>query len=133
VLTASPSTSLTDLQLKTQALLKGRLRVYDDLPAHLQHGLFAPPGKYHDVIARFANEPYKILPDPDGQPRGVALKVFDVEGDKMDGSEGTTQDFFFNNAPQLEVCRHLPSLEVSLTLVAADRHQYDPRDLPAPT
>ena len=38
-----------------------------------------------------------ILPDAVSLPRGLALKVLDVEGERLPGAEGTTQNFIMVN------------------------------------
>ena len=43
--------------------------------------------------------PRMILPDTISLPRGLALKVLDVEGERLAGAEGTTQDFIMVNGP----------------------------------
>lgn len=82
-----------------------RLKVLDNLPSHLQQGIFSTPGKAYDVVARYANEPYLLQDDHDPGPRGLAMKVFGVEGERLEDvpESVTTQDFFFNNAPMLEL------------------------------
>ncbi|OCF38062.1 hypothetical protein I316_00286 [Kwoniella heveanensis BCC8398] len=94
--------------VKSLAFVKGELKIKQDLPSHLQHGLFSTPGKTYAAIGRYANEPSFILPDNQKAPRGFGLKIFDVEGKRLspapDGSETRgTQDFLFNNAPIVEL------------------------------
>lgn len=89
--------------VKTQGIVKGSLQVNSDLPEHLQYGLFKSPGKTYKLIARYANEPSHIMDDKKPSPRGMAIKVFGVEGKFMQDSVGHTQDLHFNNAPSLEV------------------------------
>lgn len=36
-------------------------------------------------------------------PRGIGIKIFGVSGEFLDGSEGHTQDTFFNSAQPLEL------------------------------
>lgn len=47
-----------------------------------------------------------MVSDVDHAPRGFAFKVFGVEGEKLWGKE-TTQDFTFNNYPNIEL-RDMP-------------------------
>ncbi|WWD19701.1 hypothetical protein CI109_104165 [Kwoniella shandongensis] len=94
--------------VKSLAFVKGTLKINDDIPLHLQHGLFSTPGASHPAIGRYANEPSFILPDNQRAPRGFGLKIFDVRGHRLspapDGStEAGTQDFLFNNAPIVEL------------------------------
>ena len=91
--------------VKTQGLVKGTLTVPSDLPPHLQQGLFASPGSY-PVAARYANEPVFLQDDKEPGPRGMAMKIFNVKGERLEGQgkeNKNTQDFFFNNAPMIEL------------------------------
>lgn len=58
--------------------------------------MFAKPGK-HPVAIRFSSEPTDLTPDTVPQPRGLGMKVFNVEGTKLrpDGKDPKTQDFEF--------------------------------------
>jgi hypothetical protein len=91
--------------VKTQGIVKGKLTVLPNLPKHLQQGLFQEPGKTYDVAARYANEPVFLQADQDPGPRGLSMRVFDVKGERLPDADpaGTTQDFFFNNAPSIEL------------------------------
>lgn len=91
--------------MKTQSILKGTLAVPDDLPSHLRQGLFSQGGTY-PVVARYANEPVWLQPDMAPGPRGLGLKIFNVQGERIDSPGNdklNTQDFMFNNAPMLEL------------------------------
>ena len=84
---------------KAHGIASGTLTVADALPPELAQGLFAAPGRYEAVI-RLSTNPGDILDDSIGLPRGLALKVIGVEGERLPGSEGdTTQDFIMVNAP----------------------------------
>ena len=49
---------------------------------------------------RFSTIPGDILDDSVSVPRGLAIKVIGVEGERLDGSEGdVTQDFLLINGP----------------------------------
>ncbi|CDZ98863.1 Catalase-like domain [Phaffia rhodozyma] len=90
--------------VKSLAFVKGYLTISSDLPSHLQYGLFASPGKRFDVIGRYANEPVHILDDTIKSPRGLGIKVFGVEGNPIEGTQGTgSMDLHFNSAPMLEL------------------------------
>ncbi|GAM83000.1 hypothetical protein ANO11243_009860 [Dothideomycetidae sp. 11243] len=93
--------------VKSQAIVKGRLTVKRDLPAHLAQGLFSNDGATYPVAIRYANEPSFLTDDRAPGPRGCGLKVFNVAGPGpfMDptGAKTRTQDFTFNNAPILEL------------------------------
>jgi hypothetical protein len=84
---------------KAHAIVRGRLEVFGGLAAPLAQGLFTSPGSY-DVMMRFSTLPGDILDDSISVPRGLAIKLFDVAGDRLAGSEAdTTQDFVFVNGP----------------------------------
>jgi len=84
---------------KSHGLLLAELRVLDGLPQRLAQGLFARPATY-PVAMRFSTTPGDLLDDAVSTPRGVALKVVGVEGDRVSGSEGdVTQDFVLVNGP----------------------------------
>ncbi len=81
---------------KAHAFAKGELTVLPNLPPELAQGLFSEPGEY-DVVVRMSQVPGEILDDRAvSSPRGMAIKVFGVEGPKLPGHENaSTQDFVF--------------------------------------
>ena len=109
--------------VKTQGIVKGKLRVHPDLPEHLRQGIFAEPGKTYDVAARYANEPYLLQRDQENGPRGLGLKVFGVTGPRLEGVDGSvnTQDFFFNNAPSIE----LTDIDTTLDIMSLREKYFD--------
>lgn len=91
------------------------LQILPNLPAHLAQSMFANPSK-HPVALRFSSEPTDMVPDNVPQPRGLGLKIFNVEGRKLrpDGQDPKTQDIEFNSSPILELgnavtCRDIVS------------------------
>lgn len=83
---------------KAHGLLTGTLTVLDGLPAELAQGIFAQAGQF-PVVMRLSTNPGDILDDKVSTPRGMALKVVGVPGDRLPGSEAdTTQDFVMQNA-----------------------------------
>lgn len=80
---------------KAHAILRGKLIVHEDLPSELAQGLFTTPGTY-DVLVRMASAPGEMLDDSKvNATRGMAVKVFGVEGEKVPGHTENTQDFVF--------------------------------------
>src|SRR3954447_2144511 len=79
---------------KAHGLLTGELRVLDDLAPELRQGLFAEPRTY-PVVVRLAHVPGELLDDRKvSTPRGMAIKVVDVDGDMLPGHAGErTQDW----------------------------------------
>lgn len=91
--------AVRSVHAKAHGLVPGKLTVHGDLPPELAQGLFAKAGDY-DAILRFSTNAGDILDDAVRLPRGLAVKVLGVEGDRLPGSEGdTTQDFITANAP----------------------------------
>jgi hypothetical protein len=89
--------AMRGVHAKSHGIVEGKLIVPAGLPPVLAQGLFAKPGEY-DVILRFSTSPGDILDDSVSTPRGLALKVFGVEGARLPGAEGAdTQDFIFVN------------------------------------
>ena len=82
---------------KAHGLLRGELRVLDGLPEHLRQGLFAAPRTY-TVIVRLSHVPGELLDDRKvSTPRGMSVKVLDVDGDMLPGHWGErTQDFILD-------------------------------------
>ncbi|SEP49713.1 hypothetical protein SAMN04487843_1329 [Methylobacterium sp. ap11] len=83
---------------KSHGLLTGRLTVLPGLPLALAQGLFATPASY-DVVMRLSTNPGDILDDSVSTPRGLAVKVIGVSGERLPEAEGETQDFVLANAP----------------------------------
>ncbi|MDR5763458.1 catalase family protein [Caballeronia sp. LZ035] len=69
-----------------------------ELPPELAQGLFATPGAY-PVAIRFAQGPGETLGDHVSTHRGIAIKVFGVQGEKLPGHMDDTQDFVFATGP----------------------------------
>lgn len=85
--------ALRSVHAKSHGLLEGTFTVAADLPTVLAQGLFASPGSYR-AVARLSTSPGDLLPDSVSTPRGFALKLFDVPGERLAESEAqTTQDF----------------------------------------
>jgi len=77
---------------KSTACVTGELVVADDLPPELAQGLFAKPGRFA-VAVRFAQGPGEKLGDRVSTHRGMAIKVFGVDGERLAGHDAPTQDF----------------------------------------
>lgn len=83
---------------KTSGVLKGTLVVHDGLAPALRQGLFAKPGTF-EALVRLAQGPGETLADTVSTHRGMAIKVFGVEGEKLDGHAENTQDFVLATGP----------------------------------
>ena len=84
---------------KAHAMMKGTLTVASGLSAELAQGLFAQAGEY-SALLRFSTNPGDILDDSISVPRGLAIKLLDVPGDRLEGSDDArTQDLILVNGP----------------------------------
>ncbi|WP_174298485.1 catalase family protein [Sphingomonas bacterium] len=84
---------------KAHGIARGTFTVAPGLPAELAQGLFAKPGTF-EAILRISTNAGDILDDSISLPRGLALKLLGVDGERLPGSEGeTTQDFVLVNGP----------------------------------
>src|SRR5580692_805189 len=91
--------AIRSVHAKSHGILQGRLEVTSGLPGELAQGLFAEPGVY-PVVMRFSTIPGDILDDSVSVPRGLAIKIIGVKGERLEGSEGdVTQDFLLINGP----------------------------------
>ena len=83
---------------KSTGLVKGTLTVLPALPEPLRQGLFAAAQSYA-VLMRFAQGPGEVLSDSVSTHRGVGIKVLGVQGAKLPGHDGATQDFVLATGP----------------------------------
>jgi hypothetical protein len=91
--------AVRSVHAKSHGLLDGEITILDNLPTELAQGVFARPGT-HKVVMRLSTNPGDILDDSVSTPRGLAIKIKDVEGARLPGSEAlSTQDFVLTNAP----------------------------------
>lgn len=90
--------AVRSVHAKSHGILEGTLTIDEGLAPELSQGLFAKPGR-HKVVMRMSTNAGDILPDTISLPRGLAIKVLDVEGERLPGAEGTTQDFIMVNGP----------------------------------
>jgi hypothetical protein len=89
--------AMRGVHAKCHGVLIGELHVLEGLPPTLAQGLFARPGAY-PVVMRFSTIPGDMLDDRVSVPRGLAIKVVGVAGERVLDSEGdVTQDFVFAN------------------------------------
>jgi hypothetical protein len=116
---------LRSVHAKSHGLLIGKLSVPGDLPTTLAQGLFAKPGTY-DVIIRLSTTPGDVLRDAISTPRGMAIKILDVEGERAAGSDAdTTQDFVLVNGPAFNAPNAAGFLQ-SLKLLAPTTDDMEP-------
>jgi len=99
---------------KTQSTVKGTFEVFDDLPQHLKQGeLFSKGGSY-PAACRYSTEPGDpVMDDRVPNPRGFAMKLFNVHGDFFDaGKDFPTQDIEFNSTPALDLANAKVTKEI---------------------
>ncbi|WP_240884087.1 catalase family protein [Sphingomonas sp. SFZ2018-12] len=91
---------MRDAHAKSHGFLKGELIVHE-LPSHLRQGLFARPANY-PVVIRLSSAPGDIHSDTIPAPRGMAIKVIGVDGERLlPEDKGHNQDFLLVNIPTL--------------------------------
>jgi len=91
--------AIRSVHAKSHGLLVGELRIPTGLAPELAQGLFARPGTL-PVVMRLSTTPGDILPDDVSTPRGMAIKIIGVTGERLPGSEAdVTQDFILVNGP----------------------------------
>lgn len=90
--------AVRSVHAKAHGILKGVMSVRGDLPQELAQGLFEH-SKDHPVYLRISTNAGDILPDAVSLPRGLAIKVLDVDGNRLPDAEGRSQDFIMVNGP----------------------------------
>lgn len=89
---------LRSVHAKSHGLLRGELRVLE-LPLPYAQGMFAVPQTL-PVFIRLSTTPGDVLDDKVSTPRGFALKVVGVQGERLPGNpDAVTQDFLLVNGP----------------------------------
>jgi len=94
---ADSGQALRSVHAKSHGLLHGELQVLD-IPLPYAQGLFAGT-RTLPVIIRLSTAPGDVLDDAVSTPRGFALKVVGVEGERLPDSSGISQDFLLVNSP----------------------------------
>ena len=88
---------------KSHGVLRGELEVLAATPAEYAQGMFAAPARYPTIL-RLSTTPGDMLDDTVSTPRGLAVKVVGVAGERLPGSDGdTTQNFVLGNSPAFNV------------------------------
>lgn len=92
--------AMRSVHAKSHGLIEARVEILDDLPPELAQGIFAKPRTY-DAMIRLSTTPGDLLHDSVSTPRGIALKIMDVDGERLAGSEtSTNQDFVMVNGKE---------------------------------
>lgn len=100
---AQKGPDLRQLHPKSHGLLWGEFIVEDNIPESLQVGVFTKTRTY-PIWLRLSNgstpeKRGKLKSDLEPDVRGLAIKLLDVEGEKVLDDEKYTQDFIFLNHP----------------------------------
>ena len=91
--------AVRSVHAKCQGILRGKIIVKESLPPELKQGLFKEP-KTYPVVIRFSTSPGDILADSVSTPRGMAIKILGVEGERLSANNSdSTQDFLLVNSP----------------------------------
>lgn len=115
---AHAGVALRSVHAKGHGVLQGELRVLDNLPDVMVQGVFQRLARY-PVVIRLSTTPGDLLDDKVSTPRGMALKLMGVPGDRLAGAEeGADQDFVMVNAPVFSAATPAAFLS-SLKLLAA--------------
>ncbi|RYG57747.1 MAG: catalase [Alphaproteobacteria bacterium] len=89
--------AVRSVHAKSHGLLDGTIDIFEGLPAELAQGIAARGGSYQ-VVLRISTNAGDILPDSISLPRGMAIKILDVDGERLPGSEDdSTQDIVMVN------------------------------------
>ncbi len=85
-----------DAHAKGYCALKAKFEILDNLPKEYAQGFYAQSG-IHDAVIRFSNGASRVSPDRKlGLAQGLAIKVFDVPGEKLAPGEEDSTTFDFN-------------------------------------
>jgi hypothetical protein len=93
--------AVRDAHAKGYGLVRGEVEILDELPAEYAQGIYATPGR-HDALIRFSNgSPHAGADARLGKATGLALKIFDIDGQTLleDEPDSRTFDYTNINAP----------------------------------
>lgn len=95
---ADEGRAFRSVHAKSHGILHGTIDI-PALPPVLAQGLFAAPGS-HPVVMRLSSTPGDLLNDAVSTPRGLAIKVLEVDGVPLEpADEARSQDFLMVNGP----------------------------------
>ena len=84
---------------KSHGCLQGEMKLIEDRDPRSRYGIFADEYSTWPVWVRFSNGVGWEQPDKKLDARGIAIKVLDVEGEKLMSDETSSQDFLLTNSP----------------------------------
>lgn len=89
--------AVRSVHAKSHGLLYGEITIAPGLAPELAQGLFAQPATF-PLVMRLSTIPGDILDDRVSTPRGMAIKVVGVTGERLPGTpDDVTQDFLLVN------------------------------------
>ena len=88
---------------KSHGCVVADLVINKDIVPNYQVGLFSKPGKKYNALIRYSNASVRLSPDLEkgkNGSRGMAIKIFDVDGEMLVKDKGSNnQDFLMINTP----------------------------------
>jgi hypothetical protein len=97
---ANSGHAMRAVHAKSHGLIGATFEVRENLPPELAQGVFAKPQRYEAII-RISTTPGDLLHDSVSTPRGMALKILNIEGVRLPGSEEShSQDFVMVNGKE---------------------------------
>lgn len=99
---------LRGFHAKPHAGLVAEFEVLPGLPAHARFGVFAEPRVFPAVV-RFSNGTHTLQEDKKPEPRGIAIKLFGVAGEKLleEQRDAVTQDFLATSHSVTQTVRNV--------------------------
>lgn len=111
------------VHIKSHGLLRGTLTVAPNLAPELKQGIFGDEQVYGAVI-RLSTSPGDFLDDSVSTPRGFALKIIGVQGERLQGDPTeNTQDFLMVSGPAF-VNKDAKSFLSGLKLLAKTTNKF---------
>ena len=107
---------------KTHGCVEAELRIPEDLPESVQHGLFDTPATYRATI-RFSNG--NKFDDKKPDVHGMAIKIHDIQGPKALQQGPDEQDFVLIDSPEFFAADVDSVLALLKAKVAAKQGQKD--------
>ena len=100
---AQEGQKLRGVHPKSHGCVVGNFEINKDIAPNLQVGLFSKPGKRYKTLIRYSNASVRLSPDlenGENGSRGMAIKIFDVDGEMLVKDKGANnQDFLMINTP----------------------------------
>lgn len=100
---AQEGQKLRGVHPKSHGCVVGNFEINKDIAPNLKVGLFSKPGKQYKTLIRYSNASVRLAPDlenGENGSRGMAIKIFDVDGDMLVKDQGANnQDFLMINTP----------------------------------